>query len=233
MVGEILEKNRIRLRLASTWCFPSRADEWASSAVRHVRWEYTFYWDGRIVTRIELNNAGGAQIGSIRISPPTGAVWAGGTTSQDLLVRDFRGPVGRWQFLSPPPGADKEVLARNYLVPAAIVPVLAAAGTYADGDVDRNGFDESQGCYFFRATRAGHCRLKVVAPPAGLCNPVFRVAGPWDGPVSVNSEGLAIRDPVRLADGSVLFVLPGRVNLRTSIEVEGRAAAAPVTHRVP
>ena len=64
---EILENNPLRLRLASTWYFPTRAGEWASLAVRQVRWEYTFYGDKRYVTHLEFNNAGGDPISALRI----------------------------------------------------------------------------------------------------------------------------------------------------------------------
>jgi len=53
---ELLEHNRIRLRIANTWYFPTRAGEWASLAVRRIRWEHTFYADGRWVTEGMLNN---------------------------------------------------------------------------------------------------------------------------------------------------------------------------------
>ena len=59
---------------------------------------------------------------------------------------------------------------------------------YAPGDADRDGFDESQGCYFLAASR-GHCRFTIFPPREGLLGPVFRIAGPWTGPVNVNTEG--------------------------------------------
>ena len=37
----------------------------------------------------------------------------------------------------------------------------------------------------------------------------------------MNTEGLAIREVVRLADGSVLFRLPGRLTRPTKVEVRG------------
>jgi len=42
--------------------------------------------------------------------------------------------------------------------------------------------------------------------------------------VSVGSEGLAIREVSPLADGSVLFVLPGLLHRPTSVEVTGEVS---------
>ena len=219
----VLENNSVRVRLASAWFFPSRAGEWASMAVRGIRWEYTFYGDGRWVTYVELNNAGGGQIGPVRIVLPEEVASAKDTIARELVTKDLGGPVGRWSYMSAALEETGEMLQRNYLNPGKLSVTLAAAGDAAEGDVDKDGFDESQGCYFLRA-RAGHCRFSIVPPPGGLLNPVFRVLGGWKGKVSVNSEGLAIRHVAQLDDGSALFVLPGLVKKPTAVEVMGEVA---------
>jgi hypothetical protein len=222
---QVLEANNVRVRLASAWYFPDRSGEWASMGVRGIRWEYTLYGDGRLVTHVELNNAGGPAVGAVSLRTPRPAAWAGANVRDRMTARPFGGPVGRWSFLAFPAGAPAEADSAfdDYLRPARIVPELADPDAFAEGDRDKDGFDESQGCYFLRA-RGGHCRFTLMPPPGGLVNPAFRIAGDWVGPVSVSSEGLAVRDVARSADGGVLFVLPGAVTQPTAVEVTGPAA---------
>jgi len=220
---EVLESNAVRLRIANTWYFPARAGEWASlDGVRRIRWEYTFYGDGRWVTHIELNNAGGRAIGAVRIRWPRPVEWDGQDVPTDTRVKEFAGIVERWSCLLPPPTDPGGTFRTNYASPGKLRRRIAAEGVFAPADTDRNGFDESQGCYFLAAER-GHCRFTILPPAEGLLRPVFRVLGRWAGPVSVNSQGLAVREVVRLADGSVLFALPGLLARPTEVELAGRA----------
>jgi len=220
----VLENNAVRLRIANTWYFPARAGEWASlDGVRRIRWEYTFYGDGRWVTHVELNNAGGRPIGAVRIRWPRPVEWNGKDASADTLVKEFAGIVERWSCLLPPPTDQGGTFRTNYANPGKLRRRIVAEGVFAPADTDRNGFDESQGCYFLAAKR-GHCRFTVLPPTEGLLHPVFRIFGRWTGPVSVNSQGLAVREVVRLADGSVLFALPGLLARPTEVEITGRAA---------
>ncbi len=222
---ELLEHNAVRVRLAATWYFPSRAGQWASMAVRRVRWEYTFYADGRRVVEVRLNNAGGAEIASAELALDRAAAWAGGGVDTANVLRDFPGQVGRWRFMVPPAGDEAERIADAYLRPGRLRATLADPDARAAGDADRDGFDESRGCYVL-GSRAGHCRFTIDPPAGGLIRPAFRVLGRWQGRVAVSSEGRAVRDVVRLEDGSALFVLPGRVMRPTAVEVT--AAAPPV-----
>jgi hypothetical protein len=218
---ELLEVNPLRLRLGNTWYFPTRRGEWVSLAVRKIRWEYTFYADGRWVTHVELNNAGGEEIGSLGIFLDLSVAWARGSVRKKLLVERFMGPVGRWSYLLVPQGPNQNTIYSNYLRPGRIR--VDIGGKVASvGDMDRDGFDESQGCYSLQA-HSGNCRFTVIAPPGGLLNPVFRVAGPWGGPVHVNSEGRAIRNITRLSDGSVLFCLAGLLERPTAVEITSEA----------
>jgi len=222
---ELLEVNGIRVRLVNTWYFPARAGEWVSMGVRRIRWEYTFYGDGRWVTHVELNNSGGKEIASVRLRLGEQAAWSHGVLTRELVVRPFEGPVGRWSYLLAPRGLQQKALQRSYLETAAVKVNIAAADVFADGDLDRDRFDESQGCYFLASSK-GHCRFTIKPPAAGLLNPVFRIAGKWQGPLSVNCNGLAIRKVVRLSDGSAIFIIPGWVRRPTAVEVAGNIPPA-------
>ncbi len=219
---EIAEMNHIRLRIINTWFFPTRAGEWISLAVRQIRWEETFYRDGRWITHVELNNSGGEEIGSVRLYFPEKVVQADGAVSNELITDKLSGPVCRWNFIHPPPGQRGMLLENNYVRPAEIRKTIAAEGEFAEGDANKDGFDESQGCFFLQA-KAGHCRFTIVPPTEGLLNPVFRIRGEWNGPVSVTSEGLVIRNKVQLEDGSVLFVINGELTRPTAVEVAGKS----------
>jgi len=222
---ELLEHNEIRLRLASTWYFPSRAGQWASMAVRQIRWEYTIYGDGRCVVQGVLNNAGGPEIAAVGVFSAADAVFHGQSTGRQMVVNDFAGEVGRWRYLILPQGLSASVQAANYLHPGAIRPSVAEPDVRAAGDGDRDGFDESQGCYYL-AAKGGQCRFMLDPPPDGLLNPVLLLAGPWSGQVHVSSEGLAIRSVVRRPDGSVLLRLDGLHRQAVAVEVSGTAGVA-------
>jgi hypothetical protein len=223
---ELLEHNAIRIRLAGTWYFPSRSGQWASMAVRQIRWEYTIYADGRCVVQGILNNAGGLEIETVGVFTSTEVAFHGGSTGRKLIVGEFAGEVGRWRYLLSPPGDAGPLASDNYLHPAKLRASIAGGGTRAPGDSDRDGFDESQGCYYL-AARSGQCRFVLVPPAGGVLNPVFVVAGAFSAGVSVSSEGKAIRPVVRCADGSVLFRLEGVFGSPTAIEVSGRQGSSP------
>jgi hypothetical protein len=220
---ELLEHNEVRVRLASTWYFPARGGEWASLGIRRIRWEYTFYGDGRWVVYVEVNNASGEAIGAGRLLLPGDAAWPGQERpSRDKLLKDL-GTAGRWCCMVAPEGEDRQAARAAYSSPPALQVTLAGAGPPAEGDADHDGFDESQGCYHLRA-KAGLCRFTVPARTPPLAGAVFRVRGPWKGPVHVSSDGAAIRNVVILEDSSAVFQLPGRVERPTAVEVVGEAA---------
>lgn len=219
---EVLESNSLRLRLANTWFFPTEAGQWASLSVRQVRWEYTFYADGRCITDLIVNNAGGEDIAWVRLTAPSTGVWSDGRESSARPAEAFAASAGRWIFFSPGQGPNRPIYQANYLRPARSE-IKLGAKELVDEDVNGNGFDESQGCYRFRA-RAGHCRFLMVPPAEGLCDATIRVAGKWSGPVTANCEGMAIRELMTLKDGSVLFQLPGTITRPTWVEVTGLAS---------
>ncbi|HUT57253.1 MAG TPA: hypothetical protein VNA25_05200 [Phycisphaerae bacterium] len=220
---ELLEHNAVRVRLANTWFFPTRAGEWLSLAVRRIRWTHTFYGDGRWVVHFELNNAGGEPIRQVGLAFPTPVAWAGAGASRTLSRADMDASLCRFSCLVPPPLPKQDAMLAGYLRPGPLRKTLCEEGVFAAGDADRDGFDETQGCYFLQA-KAGHCRFTIMPRRPSLLNPVFRVGGQWTGPVHVSSDGLAIRNTVPLKDGSVLFELPGQVDRPTAVEVVGRVS---------
>ena len=151
---ELLEHNAMRLRLVGTWYFASRAGQWASMAARRIRWEYTIYCDGRCVVQGELNNAGGREISAVGIYAPTDAAFYGRSLSRSIELSEFAGQAGRWQYLVVPPGESGKLLSAEYLHPGTVRAVIAGRSVRGVGDHDRDGFDESQGCYCLGAVRA-------------------------------------------------------------------------------
>lgn len=216
--AEVLEHNAVRVRLAATWYFPSRTGEWASEAVRRVRWEYAFYPNAERVTHVTLNNAGGRPVGRVRLRPVRACAHAGEGISRQIVADALPGPVGEWSWLVLG-GECGEAAIKAYLRPATIRPVLASDAD-VPGDGEGDGFDESQGCYV-SAARAGNCRFVVEPSQGGLSGAAFRVFGRWTEPPTVNCAGRAVRPVVRLSDGSALFVLPGVLERPAAVEVSG------------
>ena len=219
---EIVEHNKLRLRMVNTWYFPTRAGEWASLAIRQVRWEYTIYADGAWITNVELNNAGGKKIRQVALFLGEPAAWDDGAIGAERIESDFTGPVGRWNYMFASPDTNQRSAFDQYLKPGRIEIQMGRGDVRPPGDTDANRFDESRGCYHLSANRAGHCRFTFHPGRTGKRNAVFHVAGPWGKTVSVNAAGMALRQITRLADGSVLFVLPGRVTTPKRIEVTGK-----------
>ena len=223
--AELLEANAVRVRLASTWYFPDRSGEWASLAVRRVRWEHTFYPDGRRVTHVKLNNAGGPEIGAAKIVCPRAVAWGDGQTGNALTSAGPTGPIAEWSWLAPPETSTGKTFQNSYVDPGRIEVDRGAALVASAGDEQQGGFDRSQGCYVVRAIK-GRFRFRFVPPQEGVLNPVFRVEGNWSEPVCVSSEGLAIRRRALLADGSLLFLLPGEVSQSIWLEISGSMESA-------
>jgi hypothetical protein len=219
--AEILEHNSIRLRLVNTWYFPAEAGEWLSLSVRRIRWEYTFYRDGRWITDVMLNNAGGEAISSVRITSPSASVFSDGGRGAVKHVRKFAGLSGRWRFMIAPETKKKKIFEANFANPGRI---KVSVGRLDETQADADGFDRSQGCYRIVA-RNGHCRFQLIPLAGGVTDAVIRISGlgdPKKSTVSANSEGLALRNLVRLPDGSVLFILPGMTDRPRWVEVTQR-----------
>jgi len=218
---EVLEANAVRLRLANTWYFPRSAGQWESLSIRRIRWEYTFYGDGRRVTDVVINNAGGAEVASLRIGAPREATWSDGWVGRVRTAGSFPASVGRWSWLTPPDGEPGNHYGANFCKPGT-VEIRMGKKEAGDGDVAGDGFDESQGCYHLSSTD-GHCRFLLRPPPEGLSDAVIRVGGPWVGRASASSEGLSLVPLAMTPDGSAVFVVPGRVSRPVWVEVTADA----------
>ena len=223
---ELLELNAGRIRLAATWYFPTQAGEWVSLGIRQVRWEYTFYPDGRWITHVELNDAGGDDLDSIQLLAPQPVAWAGCGVSDSCVIRSPRGASGRWNFLTRPSAttdADAQQVMRDFLHPAQLRPTL---GDFVIASADEpTAFDPSQGCYVLQA-QSGHCRFTVLPEAQGLIRPIFRIVGLGDG-ATASMEGLAIRPVVPLID-AVLFTLPGSLRKPMAVEVRNPMPGEPL-----
>ncbi len=207
-VVELAEANPLRVRLINTWYFPDRAGQWASLAVRRIRWEHTFDAQGRWITHLQLNNAGGPAIGSARLVISGGrAAWPDGRIVERVVAEPFTGPVARWAWLLVPDQPGWDAFVAGYVKPVGLQVKMGDPDRFADGDADRDRYDESTGTYVLWA-RKGHCRFQVPPTANGPGRLLVRVHGPWTGPVSVNCGGLAVREIATLADGSVLFEVP-------------------------
>ncbi len=217
----LLETNALRVRLAVDWFFPSRLGQWSSLGVRQVNWQYTFYADGRWVTHLRINNAGGAALSRLLVETPFAAMFPAAETATDHHeIAGLAGPVASssWQMLSPrTPESAAPALRRGYATPGRVRLELGDGDFYAPGDADRDRFDESAGCWDLAAGN-GHCRFRLLPPRHGLQGPVFRIRS-VDRPVSVNLEGLAVRDVVELDGGDILFQLPGRIDQPCWVEI--------------
>jgi hypothetical protein len=194
---QLLEANPVRVRLASTWYFPPEMGLWRQLEVRQLRWEYTFYGDGRCVTSLRLSNPGGPDVSQVRLIAPFPAAWSDGTLGAELHAMGLNGQMDTWSWLTCPAASDTADLLADYAHPPAARIVLGRtvdrpSDTDAGSPVGADGFDAAQGCYVARAI-GGHCRIELAVGSHSLHRPVFRIEGPWTGPVIASHAGMPIR----------------------------------------
>lgn len=219
---QLLEHNEVRLRLASTWNFPVNWGDWpGGGSPRSITWEYTFYGDGRCVTQVQFNNAGGERIGSAGIWLDSNAAWADAGILRHQIVRRISSSVFGWRYMLANSGNAGSLQQLNYLNPGQVVESEAEMIPVSSATTGGANFDPSEGCYRLKGI-SNRRRFTIYPPPEGLLNPVFRVEGNWSGYVHVNSLGQTVRDCVTLPDGSVLFILNGMISQPTVVEMTGQ-----------
>ncbi|HPS51972.1 MAG TPA: hypothetical protein PLK08_00300 [Phycisphaerae bacterium] len=218
---DLLEHNIVRIQLADNWYFNGFEGGIKAFSNRYVRWTYTIYGDGRCVVAAELDNSGGPELEKVEISVRSQrAAWHGKGMSGAMSDDSFIGPMGKWTFMTVIGDKNRMRFFQNYLNPAKIKPILSQKGIFAPGDADRDGFDESQGCYCLAGRPAG-CKFEVICDEKPLFLPIFKIFGPWKKLPTVVVEGRRIEKKVLLGDGSVLFELPGEYRRNFTVEVLG------------
>ncbi len=219
---ELIETNAVRLRIRNTWYFPPQAGEWIDLDVQRVRWEYTFYADGRWVTAVTINNAGGAELGGVSLRAPRSVAWCTGAIGPKLTEPEFTGPVGQWALLAAPPGPSAAAYLANYSRPATMAVRLGHVGGQGSM-LTHDGFDRAEGCYVTRAT-GGNCRIELRPNGSPLLRPVIRVVGSWKGKVAANCDALPLPNVTPVADG-VVAIVPDSLTTPAVVELTGPVAA--------
>jgi hypothetical protein len=185
------------VRWASTWYFPPELGLWRHTEVRQLRWEYTFYGDGRCVTCLHLSNAGGPDVAQVRLLAGREAAWSDGAIAAQYHAANLPGQEGQWAWLTCPAGPQAADLLASYARPPAAKILLGRpAGDSQGAQVAGGVFDRREGCYVARAA-GGHCRLELTVADTPLPRPVFRIQGDWAGPIVASYAGMPIRPVVR------------------------------------
>jgi hypothetical protein len=121
--------------------------------------------------------------------------------------------------------AEAVSFAADYQQPASLLASHGRVVDQAPGDLDHDGFNESEGCYEL-APKAGLLRFKFL-PGAGLRHqPIFRVHETAEAECWVYAGGRIIREQGRDAAGNLLFGLPSAVGQPLTIEVNTRSSRA-------
>jgi hypothetical protein len=116
--------------------------------------------------------------------------------------------------------------AADYQHPATLSVMRGRVFTEAAGDLDRDGFNESEGCYEL-SPQDGLLRFDFEPGTSLRHGPIFRVRQTNAADCWVYVDGRIISSRGRDADGNVLFKLPGAVGTRLAIEVNTRSRSAP------
>ncbi len=216
--AQLLEANPVRIRLASTWYFPPELGLWRHMDVRQLRWEYTFYGDGRCVTCLRLVNAGGVDVYQVRLVEPQMAAWSDGTIGKTLHITNLNGQGGQWCWLTCANGDSAQDILEAYAHPPRATVLSGTTNIVSAGDADI--FDRSQGCYVAQAV-GGHCRLSLAISARPLAHPAFRIIAPWEGSIIGSRAGMPIR-PIVATDQGALAVLDEVLKNPAVVEFSGK-----------
>lgn len=113
---------------------------------------------------------------------------------------------------------EREALA--YQHPARLRVTVGRVVRDAPGDLNRDGFNESQGCYELALAR-GTLRFRFEPADVPRDSPRFRVHGSAGQRCWVYADGQALPADARDAEGRLLFALPGVIQRPRSLEVVG------------
>jgi hypothetical protein len=116
--------------------------------------------------------------------------------------------------------------AADYQQPATVAPLQGHVITDAPGDLNHDGFNESEGLYEL-APKEGLLRFKLLPGSSLRHNPIFRVHGTARADCWVYADGRIIRRQGRDQSGNLLFTLSGVVTTPLTIEVNTRSGPAP------
>ena len=112
----------------------------------------------------------------------------------------------------------------NGLLPVlALPPViepeeLGRVSRQTEGDANNDGYNERRGAYQLIANES---RLEVTFSPrsSALLRPVLEITGLPAGDVLVTVEGKLIEKTTRLSDGTLLVLVPTKIDRTTTISV--------------
>lgn len=94
------------------------------------------------------------------------------------------------------------------------------------GDDNHDGYNECRGAY--QLTAAGpRMQVRLTPRTAGLVLPVLEIAGLPEGKVQVTVEGRLVDRWERLEDGTVLVVIPARLQRSTLVDIRVKGADSP------
>jgi hypothetical protein len=111
-----------------------------------------------------------------------------------------------------------EEIASDYQEPLALRPDAGTLVTDAPGDLNHDGYNESEGCYELALQRG---RLRFGFDPGSLPRqaPLFRIHGGENTRCWVYADGEALPAEARDASGRILFTLPGVIRSPRMIEI--------------
>ena len=128
-----------------------------------------------------------------------------------------------WDIDAAPEG---HTFAADYQHPATISLAHGRLVGDAPGDLDRDGFNESEGCYEL-ALAEGLLRFEFQPAPFLRHRSIFRVHGTAGRDCWVYAEGRIIARQGRDVAGNLLFMLPRPVSVSLTVEVNTRSGTAP------
>lgn len=116
--------------------------------------------------------------------------------------------------------------AADYQHPATVEALRGRVVDDAPGDLNRDGFNESEGCYEL-ALADGLLRFKLKPGLFLRHRPIFRVRGTAGKDCWVYADGRIINRQGRDQTGNLLFTLPRVISVPLTIEVNTRSGTTP------